>query len=319
MKLLIGRLVKMFFRVVGGALLLRDTFPEMLVRLVMAELPRKLQACLVVISGILTCCCSGHTIFKKAGDEVVLRPTAAPETGPVKSIVWSHGDNIAIEWDGQSTEVYLQFKNRTRLNYANGELTITGLIQNDSGRYTPEINFVSTGPTRLAVLLPVPEPTIQKSCDAEMTECTLTCAGNTTGAEPVTYTWKFGESVKTNLPKDYKVQKDSLGEDEISCGLQNPVSKNVSPSIPNPFHTGGESMKLNTGLTVFICMLTAVVLLVLLHKCRTGMWFFQKESNPWEADFWRRTERQRGDALESNGRTSHQEKAQTEEEEAPMT
>ncbi|XP_061918143.1 uncharacterized protein LOC133659392 [Entelurus aequoreus] len=295
----------------------------MLACLVMAELPRKLQACLVVISGILTCCCTGSTIFKKVGDEVVLRPDAAPETSPVKSIVWNHGDDIAIQWeDGQSTEVYRQFKSRTRLNYANGELTITGLMQNDSGLYTPEINLVSTAPTHLAVLLPVPEPTIQKSCDAEMTECTLTCAGNTTGAEPVNYTWTVVESEKTNLPKDYKdykVQKDSLGEGEISCEMKNPVSKNVSPSTPNPFHTGGESMKLNTGLTVFICMLTAVVLLVLLHKCRTGMWFFQKESNPWEADFWRRTERQRGDALESNGRTSHQEIAQTEEEEAPMT
>ncbi|XP_061745309.1 carcinoembryonic antigen-related cell adhesion molecule 21-like [Nerophis ophidion] len=289
----------------------------MLARLVMAGLPRKLQACLVVIAGILTCCCTGSTIFKKVGDEVVLRPNAAPED--VKSIVWYHGQNIAIEWDGQTTEVYRQFKNRTRLNHANGELTITGLMQIDSGSYSAEINFDSTAPTNLTVLSPVPEPTIQKSCDAEMTECTLTCAGNTAGAEPVIYTWKFGESVKTNLSKDYKVQKDSLGEGEISCQLQNPVSKNVSPSTPNPFHTGGEGMKLNAGLTVFICLLTAVVLLVLLHKCRTGMWFFRKESNPWEADFWRKTERQREDALESNGRTSHQEKAQTEEEEASMT
>nr|XP_057907933.1 uncharacterized protein LOC131104600 isoform X2 [Doryrhamphus excisus] len=260
------------------------------------------------------------TIYKKVGDEVILRPVAASKTGPFVSIMWKHGDDIAIQWDGESTEVYRQFKARTRLNHASGELTIMGLTQDDSGRYTPEINYVTSTPTHLRVLSSVPEPTVFTSCDAEVTTCTLTCAANTAGAEPVTYTWTFGDSVETNSSKDHRIQKDSSSSGDISCELENPVSKKASQSTRNPFVTAsGDGMKLNVGVTVFICLVTAVALLVLLHKCRTGLWFFQKDSNPWEADFWKRRETQSGSALESNGRTTHHQENTQVEEETPMT
>ncbi|XP_054630677.1 lymphocyte function-associated antigen 3-like isoform X2 [Dunckerocampus dactyliophorus] len=279
-----------------------------------------MQAWLAVISVILTGCCTGSTIYKKVGDEVVLRPDAAPEAGPFTSIMWKHGDDIAIQWEGGSTEGYRQFKARATLNHASGELTIVGLTQDDSGRYTPEINYVTTTPAHLLVLSSVPEPAVFTSCDAELTTCTLTCAANTADAEPVTYTWKFGHSVESNSSKEYRIRKDSSRAGDISCELQNPVSRKASRSTPNPFLTvSGDGMKFNAGLTVFICLVTAVVLLVLLHKCRTGLWFFQKESNPWEADFWKRRETRDGGAVESNGRTSHHQETTRVEEETAMT
>lgn len=44
----------------------------------------------------------------------------------------------------------------------------------------------------------VPVPTVSQSCDDDTTSCTLTCDGNTTGAEPVTYTWKSDDIVTSS-------------------------------------------------------------------------------------------------------------------------
>ncbi|XP_061551624.1 uncharacterized protein LOC133412438 [Phycodurus eques] len=289
----------------------------------MAELVRKMTpACLLVILVLLAACCTGSKVYKKAGDGVVLRPGGGPvDTGPLTSILWKHGPHIAVEWDGDGVDVYRQFKGRATLNNVSGELTVAGLTPSDSGTYTPEINFVSAAPTHLAVILSVPEPSVVTSCDAGRTVCTLTCAGNTTGAEPVTYTWMLGHSLEPNSSVERVIQKDASSAAEIKCELQNPVSMKASPSAQNPFLAASSgTLKVNAGLTVFICLLTAMVLLVLIHKCRTGMWFFQKASMPWEADFWRKQERQlegQG-AHESNGTPARQEKAQAEEE-TPMT
>ncbi|XP_077369837.1 uncharacterized protein LOC144014138 [Festucalex cinctus] len=281
----------------------------------MAELTRKMQVCLSVIHVILAACCTATNVYRELGDKVILRPNAGPNTGPLMSILWKHGDDIAIQWDADGVEAYRQFKDRAMLNNVSGELTITGLTRSDSGTYIPEINFVSSTPTHLAVILSVPEPAVLTSCDAERTTCTLTCSGNTTGAEPVTYTWMLGPSVESNSSMRRVIQKDTSSADEFKCKMENPVSLKTSLSINNPFLTSSEGgLKVNTGLTVLICLLTVLVVLLLIHKCRTGIWFFQKASMPWEADFWRKQERQRRDANESNGMTAHQQKAQVEEE-----
>ncbi|XP_061683238.1 lymphocyte function-associated antigen 3-like [Syngnathoides biaculeatus] len=288
----------------------------------MAELTRKMPVCLLVIFVMLDSCCTGSKVYKKVGDAIVLRPDGVPaHSGPLTSIFWKHGPNIAVEWAGDEIEVYRQFKNRSTLNYVNGELTITELTPNDSGTYTPEINLFSASLTHLAVIFPVPEPSVVTSCDTERTVCTLTCAGNTTGAEPVTYTWMLGNSLEPNSSVERVIRKDSSSAADIKCELQNPVSMKASPSVQNPFLApSAGSLKVNTGLTVFICLLTAVVVLVLIHKCRTGMWFFQKASMPWEADFWRKQESQHESpgAHASNGSPARQEKAPAEEE-TPMT
>ncbi|XP_061123140.1 uncharacterized protein LOC133144457 isoform X1 [Syngnathus typhle] len=282
----------------------------------MADLTMHMQVFLSLISVILPPCFAGNTVYGKLGDEVVLRPDAGLPTVPITSILWKHGKNIAIQWDPDGVQAYLQFINRTTLNNVNGELTITALTENDSGIYTAEINSALKTPIGLAVIVSVPEPTILSSCDAEKTLCTLTCAGDTTGAEPVNYTWMIAPSSKTYTSREIIVKKDTPNEDEFKCQLQNPVSKKSSLSTRSPFltaeHQGG--LKVNSGLTVAICLLTAIVVLVLIHKCITGMWFFQKASMPWQADFWRKEERTGREANESNGTSTHEK-----EEATPMT
>ncbi|XP_049608571.1 uncharacterized protein [Syngnathus scovelli] len=286
---------------------------------VMADLTMRMQVFLSLISVILPPSFAGNIVYGKVGDEVVLRPDAAPPAGPLTTVLWKHGNDIAVEWGPDGVEAYRQFENRTRLNNVSGELTITALTPNDRGIYTPELNSALKTPIHLAVISSVPEPAILTSCDAEKTVCTLTCAGDTTGAQPVNYTWMIGHSSKDYTSREIIITKDTPNEGELKCELQNPVSKKSSQSTRNPFltdeHQGG--LKVNTGLTLAVCLLAAIVVLVLSHKYKTGMWFFQKGSMPWQADFWRKEERTRQEANESNG-ASTQEKARGEEA-TPMT
>lgn len=262
-------------------------------------------------------------LYKKVGDEVVLQP--GTPSAPVKSILWKVGPHLAMQWEGQDTESYRQFQDRGRLNNKTGELTIIRLTLADSGTYTAEIDNVVGPPIHLLVISPVPTPTVTKTCNDEKTSCILSCDGNTINAEPFTYKWKSDDKVLTDSSKEQRITKEGDSSiKEFSCLLENPVSVESSQPIPNPLtaetetpEESAESLKISTGLTVFISLLTAVVLLVLIHRWKAGMWFFQKESMPWEADFWTKDERQPRDAAESNGTTALQAKEQTEEE-TPM-
>ncbi|XP_070786788.1 T-lymphocyte surface antigen Ly-9-like [Enoplosus armatus] len=263
------------------------------------------------------------TIYKKVGDEVVLKPGAVSVPGTITNIMWRDGPNIAAEWDGTDIDLNRQFKARGSLDISSGDMTIKGLTRDDSQVYTPEINTKVGSPTRLIVISPVPTPTVIISCDDDKTSCILTCDANTTGAEPFTYRWNPGEL--TGSSKEQRITKeDSLTLNEFSCELENPVSQESSLPIPNPFITIPESPeaggkgKVSTGVIVFISLLAALLLLVAVHRLKAGEWFFQKASMPWETDFWRKHERPPRDAAESNGTTAHQEKEQTDEE-TPMT
>ncbi|XP_035533745.1 uncharacterized protein LOC118340009 [Morone saxatilis] len=264
------------------------------------------------------------TVYKKVGDEVVLSPGTT--TVPT-SILWKKQPDIAMDWDGGIVDSYREFKVRGRLNISNGEMTITRLTREDSGYYVPEINSVVSSATLLIIISPVPTPTVIKSCDSE-SRCTLTCDGNTRDAGPVTYKWKLDDKLLTGSKEQHIAKEDNSSITEFSCELENPVSRESSQPIPNPFGPTIEAdtpdgiipgnLKISTGLTVFITMLTAVVLLVVIHRWIGGMWFFQKESMPWEADFWRKQERAPRDAAESNGISARSEKEQMDEE-TPMT
>ncbi|XP_036947647.1 carcinoembryonic antigen-related cell adhesion molecule 7-like [Acanthopagrus latus] len=262
------------------------------------------------------------TLYKKVGDEVVLRPDAASVTGPITSITWKEGPNLAMQWDGTDIDKYRHFKERGSLNISNGAMMITGLTRGDSELYTVEINGGGAGSTRLTVISPVPTPSVTKSCDDE-TSCVLTCDGNTTGTDPFTYTWHLGAIVSNDASKEQRITKDNHSSvEEFSCMLKNPVSEERSQPITNPFITPPETpaagnLKITTALTVFICLLAPVLVLVLIHRWKAGMWFFQEESMPWEAGFWSRQERPPREAAESNGTTARREKGEAEEE-TPM-
>ncbi|KAM4560313.1 uncharacterized protein PAE49_012550 [Odontesthes bonariensis] len=273
--------------------------------------------CVVVVAAVASN--SEDTIYKEVGSEVALSPNADSVTATTKSILWKEGVHLAINWEDGNTIAYRQFKERGELNTSTGVMTIRGLIRNDSGVYTPEIDGKPGTPVRLMVISAVPVPTIKRSCEEETSRCELTCDGDTTEAGPVTYKWKLDNKDVAD-GKQYTIkrsQEDISSIKEFSCELANHVSKRSSVHISNPFVTEPErNLSISTGVTVFICLLLPVLLLVLFHKYKTRVWFFEKSSMPWEADFWRRNERPQGDGIESNGTTPRQ--IEQPDEETPM-
>ncbi|XP_034406439.1 sialoadhesin-like isoform X2 [Cyclopterus lumpus] len=264
----------------------------------------------------VVCADSEINVYGKLGGEVLLKPGNASVTAAAgaAAAIWTHDQNIAIDFDGAETVRYRQFKERGSLNPKNGEMTITGLTRSDSGLYTCEVNGVLASPNlRLLVISAVPKPTVGKSCDEE--SCTLTCDGDTAGAGPVTFRWRSDGESTTGSQALHITKDGSSGFKEFSCELENPVGRERSQPVPNPLASTSPGGKLNvsTGVTVFIALLVAVLLLVAVHRFKTGMWFFQKTSMPWEPNFWRKNEMPPRNAAASNG-TSAQENGQIDEE-----
>ncbi|XP_024299514.2 uncharacterized protein LOC112266356 isoform X1 [Oncorhynchus tshawytscha] len=113
-------------------------------------------------------------------------------------------------------------------------------MKTDSGDYSVEFNSKLLNKTyTLSVIKAVPKPTITSSCNPDKTSCTLTCEGNTTDAEPVTYSWKVGEGVWEDLDKQINVNKSDTGKSTNSykyiCKMKNPVSEEVSDPIGQRF------------------------------------------------------------------------------------
>ncbi|XP_068165248.1 carcinoembryonic antigen-related cell adhesion molecule 1-like [Antennarius striatus] len=248
---------------------------------------------------------SGTMVYKKVGDEVVLKVPSSV-TGKIGSIEWTHGTDIAVSWGGagQEVESFRQFRERGSLNTTVGALTLIGLTLEDAGLYTPEVNNIYKDPIRLFVISPVSTPTLSESCDSEMTVCVLTCNGATTDAGPITYKWRFGDQELPFSAKQESISmEDYLNTGEFSCELVNPVSSAISVPILNPFVSRTQSApsgsgNISVGITCLACLLGAVLLVVLFHRWKAGMWFFQKESMPWEAGFWSNSERQTTPARE---------------------
>ncbi|XP_067439522.1 uncharacterized protein [Thunnus thynnus] len=170
-------------------------------------------------------------LYGKIGDEVVL--TSDSVVNLITSIEWKHGADLAMEWYGGETTAYRHFKDRGSLNTLTGALTITGLTPDDSGSYTVEINNKVTSKTQLLVISPVSKPTLSIRCEPEMTYCVLTCNGDTTDAELVTYRGTSGDMTWPSA-KEHNITKE---DDELwfSCAFENPVSFNSSEIVFNPF------------------------------------------------------------------------------------
>ncbi|XP_067439570.1 uncharacterized protein [Thunnus thynnus] len=171
-------------------------------------------------------------LYGKIGDKAVL--TSDSVVNPINSIVWKHGPDIAMEWYGDETYSYRQFKDHGRLNTLTGALTITGLTSDDSGNYTVDINNKLTSKTELLVISPVSKPTLSEWCS--VTYCVFTCNGDTTGAEPVTYWWTSGDMTWSST-KEHKITmvEKELWSNWFSCVFENPVSINSSEKVFNPF------------------------------------------------------------------------------------
>lgn len=233
-------------------------------------------------------------IYLRIGDEVILKPPSLPPP-PITQIKWMQDADIAVEFDGQETETFSHFKERSGLNVSTGQLILKNLNEQQSGVYTVWINRnLLDGSMTLKIISSVPKPHISKSCNEEMTECTLKCEGNVTAMDPKpNYIWKFNATESKTTDDSYKITPEASAN-EFICDIENPVSRESSEPLSNPFTQAHDpeasNPKIIKGVIVFVCLLAIVVAVAVGHRVKSGMWFHEKDSMPWEADFWKKTE-----------------------------
>uniref|UniRef100_A0AAV2LAE1 Ig-like domain-containing protein n=1 Tax=Knipowitschia caucasica TaxID=637954 RepID=A0AAV2LAE1_KNICA len=259
----------------------------------------KSWVCLFALVSTLFASGSAQTVINaKTGDAVVLKPPGPP-TFPITMILWKHNKNLAVEWEEASSDIdkYEPFKDNTSLNISTGELTLT-VSDQFAGEYAVEINsFLLPGSITLTILPRVPKPHISVSCNEEKTKCTLICEGDVTAMTPEpAYKWKFNNEEQEHPLKSLDITPDNTAP-EFICELENPVSQESSEPFANPFTSPspvGGGPKIMNALLVALCLLAVVIIAVVVHRFKSGMWFFQKDSMPWEADFWQKTQPQAG-------------------------
>ncbi|XP_064877542.1 uncharacterized protein LOC115144456 [Oncorhynchus nerka] len=177
-------------------------------------------------------------LYHQVEGDLVLKPEKSTVTDHITSILWKHGKNKVAEWyKDYGLDIYGTFINRTTLDQTTGELRISGLMKTDSGVYSVEFNSKLLDNTyTLSVIKAVPKPTITSFCNAKQTSCTLTCEGDTTDAEPVTYSWKVGEGPWVVGGKLLIVSKSHTGNStnsyKYTCKLNNTVSGEGEVSEP---------------------------------------------------------------------------------------
>uniref|UniRef100_A0A4W5P0T6 Ig-like domain-containing protein n=1 Tax=Hucho hucho TaxID=62062 RepID=A0A4W5P0T6_9TELE len=185
---------------------------------------------------------SGGDFYHKVGGELLLKPDKSTVPDPITSILWKHGKDKVAEWDKDfgSLEIYGAFKGRTTLDQTTGELKISGLMTTDRGVYSVEFNSKLLDKTyKLSVIKAVPKPTITSSCNPDKTSCILTCEGDTTDAEPITYSCKEGEGAWEVIGKQLIASKSDTGKSnsgyKFFCKLKNSVSGEVSEPVGEVF------------------------------------------------------------------------------------
>ncbi|KAF3841766.1 hypothetical protein F7725_023717 [Dissostichus mawsoni] len=176
--------------------------------------------------------------FIKEGGSVTLELKPAP-SDPITVIQWKFKESILAEW---VKDVLPLTHNREHilLDIVSGHLAMEKMTEAEEGVYSVEVNNNVQKETYNVVLIKdVPKPKIwisPVSFSDESDQCTLNCEGDTTGAEPVTYSWKIGDGEWKESRRDMRITHEEHGQVKIfTCKMKNPVSEKESDPLPNIF------------------------------------------------------------------------------------
>ncbi|XP_010768636.1 uncharacterized protein [Notothenia coriiceps] len=177
--------------------------------------------------------------FIKEGGNVTLdlRP---PPSDPITIIQWKFKDSILAEWIKGVVDLAHNRLN-IKLDIVSGSLAMEKMTKEEEGVYSVEVNSnVQRVTYNVLVIKDVPKPKIEffpLICSDESDKCSMTCDGNTTGAEPVTYSWKTGDGEWKESEKDMPITREEHGQEKtFTCKMKNPVSEKESAQVPNKLY-----------------------------------------------------------------------------------
>ncbi|KAM4601889.1 cell adhesion molecule CEACAM1-like isoform 4-T4 [Polymixia lowei] len=179
-----------------------------------------------------------EVVYAELGGKLELR--AETVSKPITGILWKIGNDFVAELlEGSEPDYYRSFRDRTTLTTEKATLVVSSLTENDAGVYSVEINSQVQSKTYMVkVIKAVPMPKVEaKPLDCSKKEsCDLVCEGNTTGAEPVTYSWKIDDGAWKKSGKILTINKtkDNTAK-HFSCQMENPVGFKESERFDNPF------------------------------------------------------------------------------------
>uniref|UniRef100_A0A7N6BQ02 Ig-like domain-containing protein n=1 Tax=Anabas testudineus TaxID=64144 RepID=A0A7N6BQ02_ANATE len=190
---------------------------------------------LVVVNSALT---EDKLIYITEAGNLVLMPPAASTQPVISSIRWKYNGNLLAEMvEGKILlDVYGRFNGRTTLNTTTGCLEVNNMTKDDTGFYSVEINYSGQSVRYdVKVINKVPKPVIQVF-NSTSDSYRLSCEGNTTEAEPVTYSWKTGDGEWKESEKSITISntEETQSVETFSCRMKNPVSEEDSEPHINP-------------------------------------------------------------------------------------
>ncbi len=224
--------------------------------------------CLTGLNSALT---EEENSYFVVGGTLNLRPRVSEA---ITNIVWKLKVDMVAEWvEGKLDEVYPPFVDRAFMDKTTGSLEIKNMTEADAGLYSVEINRKVQGQRYKAIaIMKVPKPSAvvrPLTCSHGSGSCTLSCDGETEGAEPVTYSWKMddGEWEQSGKERDITEPGDAHVE-KFYCRIKNPVSEEQSGPEKNPFFKEKEPS--NTG--AIIVVVSVPLILIAAAIAVVGLW-----------------------------------------------
>ncbi|XP_075935109.1 uncharacterized protein LOC142934580 [Anarhichas minor] len=226
---------------------------------------------LCVLLAALSLAVTADKFFTEGGNLTL--DASPPYPDLIIIIVWKFRGDLLAEWikDKVPVEFSRSFNGRTTLDTKTGRLVINSMSQADTGVYSVEINNKVQSVSYTAKWIKsVPQPVvvIKPWGHGYYTEvCIVSCDGDTTEAEPVTYSWKIGD--RELLGKDIKITVIKNRRDKfITCRMTNPLSEKVSETMISPLYRGDEPVP----SFVWIMCGVFVVLVAVAAGVVVGVW-----------------------------------------------
>uniref|UniRef100_A0A8C0XYJ7 Ig-like domain-containing protein n=2 Tax=Cyprinus carpio carpio TaxID=630221 RepID=A0A8C0XYJ7_CYPCA len=195
--------------------------------------------------------------YVESGNKITLTPSIR---GKPKEILWRHNGDKVLEYDGSEMATFGSFKRRVDLDFETGQLTISKLNSQDSGKYQSEIwinGIVQTSSHDLTVLDALPEP--QVTCELDETSNLKKLSCSVVSQTQPSYEWSGPDVNQTGPTLLVNEQEENLNS-VYTCTVKNKAGSMTTDFTLQDCHTGRAS----PAVLVPVLIITTVSVLIIL-------------------------------------------------------